>query len=86
MKLNNVVSYTGTAVTRITEEGVYAQTPEGEKFFPADSVIVSIGSESCVEERDKFRNIAFDVINVGDCYKAADMVNATDTGNAAALS
>ena len=85
MKMNNVVAYTKTEVTRITDEGVYAETPEGEKFFRADTVIVSLGTKSLVVERDKFKDTAFEVINIGDCVKASDMVNATDMGNGAAM-
>ena len=85
MKMNNVVTHTETAVTKITDEGVYANTPEGEKFFPADSVIISIGSQPLVGERDAFKDTAFEVINIGDCVKASDMVDATDSGNGAAL-
>lgn len=85
MKKNNVVTFTETAVTKITEEGVYATTPEGEKFFPADTVVISMGSESLTEERDKFKDAAFEVFNIGDCVEALDMVHATDTGNGIAL-
>lgn len=86
MKMNDVKAHPQTEVTKITQEGVYANTPDGERFFPADTVVICLGTKSRREERDKFKNIAFDVINIGDCYKASDMVNATDTGNAAALS
>jgi len=85
MKKNNVVAYTETAVTKITEEGVYANTPDGEKFFPADTVIISMGSEPLEDEREKFKDAAFEVFNIGDCVEASDMVHATDTGNGIAL-
>ena len=85
MDKNGVIAYTQTEVTRITQEGVYASTPEGERFFPADTVVVSLGAEPLTEERDKFKDTAFEVFNIGDCVKASDMVNATDTGNGIAM-
>ena len=85
MDKNGVIAYTQTEVTRITQEGVYASTPEGERFFPADTVVVSLGAKPLTEERDKFKDTAFEVFNIGDCVKASDMVNATDTGNGIAM-
>ena len=85
MKMNNVVAHTETEVVRIADDGVYANTIDGEKFFPADTVIISIGSKPLVSERDIFKDTAFEVINIGDCVKASDMVDATDSGNGAAI-
>ena len=78
--------FTNHKVTKITAEGVYADSEEGNKFFPADSVIICTGTKSKAKERDTFAATAFDVINIGDCYKASDLVNATTTGNNAAMS
>lgn len=46
----------------------------------ADTVIIAVGTKSLVEERDKFIDTAFDVINVGDCVKASSIVHAVHTG------
>ena len=78
--------FTGHKVTKIVANGVYANAEEGSKFFPADNVIICTGTKSKAKERDTFAATAFDVINIGDCYKASDLVNATTTGNNAAMS
>lgn len=77
---------TNNKVIKITDEGVYAETPDGEVFYPADQVIISVGTKAKAEERDSFYGIAFDVINIGDCYKPSTLCYATESGNAAALS
>ncbi len=33
-----------------------------------------------VEERNQFTDVAYDVINVGDCVKASNIVHAVESG------
>lgn len=58
---------------------------DGEQFLDADTVIIAVGTKPLAEERDKFIDTAFDVINVGDCVCASTIVHAVHTGFDAGL-
>lgn len=73
MEKEHVTTLLDTRATEITDSGVHVETEEGKKFLPADTVIVSVGTTPLAEERDSFRHVSFDVINVGDCKKASNM-------------
>ena len=61
--------------------GVRARAKDGgEYLIEADNVIISAGTTSRSQARDAFANVAFDVINVGDCKKASNMQHAVETG------
>ncbi len=80
MEKEHVTTLLDTRATEITDSGVHVETEEGKKFLPADTVIVSVGTTPLAEERDSFRHVSFDVINVGDCKKASNMQHAIETG------
>ncbi len=80
MEKEHVTTLLDTRATEITDSGVHVETEEGKKFLPADTVIVSVGTTPLAEERDRFRHVSFDVINVGDCKKASNMQHAVETG------
>ena len=82
----HVTTLLDTRATEITDSGVHVETEEGKKFLPADTVIVSVGTTPLAEERDSFRHVSFDVINVGDCKKASNMQHAIETGLTRGLS
>lgn len=85
MEKENVTTYLDTTATKITDKGVYIQNENGEQFLEADTVIISVGTKPLEEERDAFRDVSFDVINVGDCKKASNMQHAIETGFDAGL-
>ena len=86
MEESNVKSSINTTCTKITDKGIFVTDEQGERFIEADSVIICVGTKPLIEERNKFTNVAFDVINVGDCVKASDIAHATETGwNAGAI-
>lgn len=86
MEKNNVQLYLETKCIEIKENGIVVEDNNGTRTISADTVIVSAGTIACSEERDQFKNVAFDVINVGDCVIASDICNATETGwNAGAI-
>lgn len=65
----------------ITDKGAVIEDADGnQKLLEADTVIIAVGTKSLAEERDKFIDTAFDVINVGDCVKASSIVHAVHTG------
>lgn len=76
-----------TKVTEITTDGVKTLDKNGtERFINADNVIICAGTKANKELRDTFKGLAFDVINVGDCLKAADIRAAVETAwNAGSL-
>ena len=51
----------------------------------ADTVIIAVGTKPLAAERDQFKDVAFDVISVGDCVCASSIVHATHTGFDAGL-
>ena len=80
MDQEKVTTYLDTQAMEITDSGVKIKNDDGEQFLDADSVIVSTGTRALTEVRDSFKDVAFDVINVGDCKKASNMQNAVETG------
>ena len=77
-KVNTMID---TKCVEITDQGAVIEDADGNKtLLEADTVIIAVGTKSLVEERDKFIDTAFDVINVGDCVKASSIVHAVHTG------
>ena len=70
----NVATMVDTACVEITDKGAYVENADGKQFIEADTVIICVGTKALAEERDKFIDVAFDVINVGDCVKASSIV------------
>ena len=81
----NVKAMVNTSCVEINDKGAYIQNENGREFFEADSVIICAGTKPLSEERDKFIDVSFDVINVGDCVKASSIVHAVHTGFNAGL-
>lgn len=78
-----VKTYAGTEAIEVVDTGVKVKNKEqGEFLIKADSVIFAIGTEPLVKERDSFKDVAFDVINVGDALDdgIADVPHAVETG------
>ena len=74
-----------TTCTEITDKRARVKNADGEQFLDADTVIIAVGTKPLVKERDQFTDVAFDVINVGDCVKASSIVHAVHTGFDAGL-
>ena len=86
MEKEQVISHLNTKVISIADDGVTVENVHGERaFIQADSIIISVGTRAKAELRDSFKDVAFDVINVGDCLKASDIVHAVETGYDAGL-
>ncbi len=61
--------------------GVRARAKDGgEYLIEADNVIISAGTTSRSQARDAFANVAFDVINVGDCDSVGTIRTAIESG------
>ncbi len=85
MEKEHVTTLLDTRATEITDSGVHIENGEGKSFLPADTVIIATGTTPLIEERDSFKNVSFDVINIGDCKKASNMQHAIETGFDAGL-
>lgn len=81
LEQEKVQTMVDTKCVEITEKGAVIEDADGnQKLLEADTVIIAVGTKSLAEERDKFIDTAFDVINVGDCVKASSIVHAVHTG------
>lgn len=78
---NNVKSYVNTTCTKITADGVYATDENGgEVFFAADQVLIAVGNRPCSDKADAYLFTAPNVRKIGDCVKAADLINCIHGG------
>ena len=81
LEQEKVQTMVDTKCVEITDQGAIIEDADGnQKLLEADTVIIAVGTKSLAEERDKFIDTAFDVINVGDCVKASSIVHAVHTG------
>ena len=85
LEKNHVNSMVNTTCREITDKGVWVENTDGKKFIEADTVIIAVGTRPLVKEREKFKDVAFDVICVGDCVEASSIVHAVHTGFDAGL-
>lgn len=85
MEKNNVQSFLNTVCVAIDEDKIYLKDSTSEFSLFVDSVILCTGFAALTEERDSFQGHAFDVINVGDCKKAANIRAAVDAAYSAAM-
>lgn len=81
LEQEKVITMVDTKCVEINDQGAIIEDADGnQSLLEADTVIIAVGTKSLVEERDKFIDTAFDVINVGDCVKASSIVHAVHTG------
>ena len=73
-----------TKALEITAEGVRCEGPEGEVFFPADTVVYAVGMKARTEEALGFWDTAPAFHMVGDCRSVGTILNATGTAHTAA--
>lgn len=86
MEKNQVTTLLDTKVTKIEDNGIYIEDENGNcSFVEADSIIISTGTKAKAAERDQFIDVAFDVINIGDCKHASDIAHAVESGYDAGL-
>ena len=68
-----------TRVTAISPEGVTAMGPEGEVFFPADTVVCALGMTPLREEAMALSLCAPEFHQIGDCLTPENIYAATNT-------
>jgi len=73
-RLENVSVETGMRVTRITEEGVFAQASGeadgAERFFSADTVVSAAGMRARSADVEALRPLAREFYVIGDAFRA----------------
>jgi 2,4-dienoyl-CoA reductase-like NADH-dependent reductase (Old Yellow Enzyme family)/thioredoxin reductase len=75
-----------TKCSSITDKGVYGlDADNNEVFFPADSVIISVGMRPLAELGEPFRYIAPIYRPIGNCVKAGQVKEAIRAGYDAAI-
>ena len=75
-----------TTCTAIEKGGVLVADHSGTtRLLEADTVVLACGMKARSEERETFRDTAFDVIAVGDCVKPRNVHDAVAEGFNAAL-
>jgi len=77
--------HTKTRVTKVTDDGVYAEDENGEKLYPADTVLLAVGLKPRTELVESLRNSAPDFMIIGDCLKPATVMEAIHGGYFSAL-
>lgn len=73
-----------TKAIRIDESGVWCQTPDGEKYFAADSVIYAVGQKALMEETIALHDCADYFYPIGDCVLPRNIAEANSSARVVA--
>ncbi len=84
IKRLNINARVKSKVTKVTAEGVTAETPDGEQFFPADTVVCALGMKPLQEEAAALALCAPEFHIIGDCVTPATIYQATNAAYFAA--
>ena len=84
-KENGMEIQFNTKATKIDEGGVYAETKDGEKYFPADTVIYAVGQEALADEAMALYDCAGRFYPLGDCMVPNNIADANKMGETIAL-
>jgi len=85
MRDSNIKIHVNTVAKEITEEGLLCETPDGETFFEADTILLAAGMKADRETAESFYNAAPRVFETGDCIKAGRVTEAVAMGYYRAL-
>ena len=66
-----------TRAKEIREDGIVAEDAEGEKFYPADTVVYAVGQHPLTDEAFALRFSAPEFYVVGDCIAPKNIMAAT---------
>ena len=76
MREEGIQAHFSTKAARIDEGGVWCETPEGEQYFAADSVIYAVGQRALTEETMALYDCATYFYPVGDCVLPRNIAEA----------
>ena len=77
LKQHNIGVHLSTKAEEITAHGVRCTTPEGERFFEADSVLYAVGQRPLRDEGMALNECAPEFYQIADCVASKDIMNAT---------
>ena len=84
-KMDNIRIELNTKALEITDTGVLAESPEGRKFYEADTVIYAVGQKALLKETDSLRFCAPEFRQIGDCLLPTNIANAVSSAYYAAI-
>ncbi|MBR6951211.1 MAG: FAD-dependent oxidoreductase [Oscillospiraceae bacterium] len=76
MKEEGIPAYFSTKAVTIDEGGVVCDTPDGERYFAADSVIYAVGQKPLTEETMALYDCAPMFYPIGDCIQPKNIAEA----------
>ena len=76
---------TSTSAKEIRPDGLLCTGPEGEVFYPADTIFVAVGMRARADQVAQLRACHPRTIAVGDCRRAGKVLDAVHAGFLAAL-
>ncbi len=76
MKEHGIPAYFSTKAVKIDGGGVWCETPDGEKYFEADTVIYAVGQKPLAEETMALYDCAPAFYPVGDCLLPKNIAEA----------
>ena len=77
IKENSLEIVAGTKAKEIRADGVLCDTSDGEKLFPADTVVLALGVKPLWEEVDALSSFAGEFYQAGDCREPRSIIAAT---------
>lgn len=77
IRIHKVGTAFNTSPVEITDDGIIGRNAEGEKLYPADTVIYAVGQRPLAEEAEQFRFCAPEFYTIGDCVTPATIYQAT---------
>ncbi len=70
----------GVRAKEIRPDGVLCDTEDGEKFYPADTVVLALGIQPLWDEVDALSSFAGEFYQAGDCRSPRTIIEATGEG------
>ena len=85
MKEEDFLPHFSTKAKKIDASGVLCETPEGEKYFEADTVIYAVGQKALSEEAMALYDCAGRFYPIGDCVLPRNISEANKAGYSVAI-
>ena len=85
LREEGIATHFSTRAEKIDEGGVICSTPDGEKYFAADTVIYAVGQKSLTEETIALHDCATYFYPVGDCVQPRTISDANLEARSIAL-
>lgn len=84
IRIHGILLMTDTKAVEIKDSGITVNSPGGESFIEADTVIYAVGQRTPVNEVEALRFCAPEFYSIGDCNMPANIAKATKEGYYAA--